>query len=263
MTVLVHTPYGSSCKESSLIYLFSNYLKTINYPVIQLTCNGAFSLCDRDEEEGWKRQVDSCLRCIKDQKNLAEWSGSQTMDLSKFISSDEVIATRRAINRFAVSQLQSAAYEGISLYEICLASFKQRYPGSLPDLSNKKHEQLLRRYLLSAARMCMASKRLLNTIRPEISLVSSGDDYITRSLIEQTKRLKFTAVIFKMDIHERCIKVINTARQTEFSSPLVVNEVIGMRPDVDTWPPQLMQLMQDIARFLDVSASQISLPLAQ
>ena len=263
MTVLVHAPYGLSHKESSLIYLFANYLKTINLDIAQITCNGAFSLCDKDEETGWRRTIRSCLGCAHNQKGLAGWSSIQDSDLSKYINADEVTFTRRVINEMSVEQLKKMTYGGVLVYDLCIESFRLRTNNINPDFNNKKHEQLFRRYMLSAVRMCISVKKLLNVLRPDMSLIASGNDFITRSYVEQSKRMNIKAVLFKMDLHERCIKVINTQNGEIFTCPLLVNDVTTMRADVNTWPKELINMMHDISSFLDVSDSQISLPLAQ
>jgi hypothetical protein len=263
MTVLLHAPYALTHKESSMIYLLANYLRTINIDVSQITCNGVFSLCDKDEETGWKRQIDSCMGCSHSQKSLAEWSSIPDAELSKYLQPEEIILTRRVVNELSVSQLKSMSFGGIPIYDVCLESFRLRSGALAPDFNNKKHEQVFRRLMLSAVRMCAAVKRALNTIRPDMSLVASGQDFITRSFTEQSKLLKSRIFVFKMDLHERCIKVIDVLNDKVFTCPLLLNDVTSMRPDVNTWPQELKNMMLEISEFLDVSESQISLPLAQ
>ena len=263
MTILLHTPYGSHHKESSLMYLVANYLHSINLSVLQITCNGLFSLCDRDEENSWKRQIDSCLSCISDQCSLARWSSIGRSDLSKYIQPDEIVSTRRMVNGLSSANLKKVKYYGIFLYDLCLESFKLRSGGGLPDLANKKHEQLIRRYMLSAMRMCLSVKRLLNIVRPELTLLASGEDFITRSYIEQAKLQKKEVILFKMDIHERCVKIINLQAPKVFNCPLLINDVTSMRGEVSTWPKELAAAINDIVSFLGVSDNQITLPLAR
>ncbi len=263
MTVIVHAPFGLSHKESSLIYLFANYLKTINISVSQVSCNGAFSLCDKDEETGWKRTIDSCMNCLHNQKSLASWSDVASLDLSKFINTDEIILTRRVINEMQVSDFKKMKFGNISIFDLCIESIRLRIGNINPDFNNKRQEQLIRRFMLSAVRMCMAVKRIVNIKRPDMSLIVSGEDYITRAYLEQAKVLKSRAILFKMDLHERCIKIHNSTDSSVFTCPMMINDVTTMRADVNSWPKELTAMMYDIAEFLDVSDSQISLPLAQ
>lgn len=263
MKIITHAPYAQASNEGGLIHLIANYLHVNFGEVSQLRCNGAFSLCDRDEETSWQRDMSSCLRCMNEQQSLASWSGIYTQDLSSYIHSDEILESRRWMFSVATDQLLRLSLKGINLSELCKESFAARCGVGEPDLMNKRHEQVLRRLLLSAARMCLAVRRFHRTFDPDLCLISGGRDFITRSFVKQSIELNKEIALFQMDLNERCIKIRKISTGKFYTSELMLSDVTTMRSDPRTWPQEVVRLIEDILTFLNVSQSQMSLPLAR
>lgn len=263
MKVAVFVPYAGASKEGGLVYLVANYLRSFLGDVINLRCNGAFSLCDRDEEIGWRRTLDSCHQCTAHQNSYASWSSVTSRDLTQFISSSEVISTRRWIHSVPTELLTKLNFRGINLYEICLESLSARLGNSKPDLANKKHEQLTRRMLLSAARMCLATKRFQQEVSPDITLVANGSDFLSRSFVQQSTAQKRESSVFKMDINERCVKITHPKGKAPFSCELLMTDITHMRADTKTWPREIIAVLEEILSFLQIEQIQITLPLAR
>jgi len=263
MKIAIFVPYGGFSKESGLMHLLANYINTITNDVLQLRCNGVFSLCDRDEESGWQRKLNSCLSCMANQTNLADWSGVSLSDLSRFITPAEIVSTRRWIHSLPTNVLNQLNFRGINLFELSSESLQQRLGVATPDLANKKHEQVTRRMLLSAARMCLATKRFQQQAAPTISLVAGGHDFITRSFAEQSRKQNSDIAVFEMDINERCVKIRHPRTNKLFACELLITDISHMRSDCKTWPREIIGVLDNILAFLEISQAQIALPLAR
>ncbi len=176
MKIAVFVPFGSQSQESGLIYLLANFLR-VNFPeVVQLRCNGAFSLCDRDAESSWTRSIQSCFGCMSDQKALSAWSGMPVQDISTYLKADDVNETKKWVHALRDEELLTATYGEEPVYKIVSESFAHRF-GMQPDLNNKQHGQYLRRLLLAGVRMSLTAKRYHLSFSPDITLVAGGRDY--------------------------------------------------------------------------------------
>jgi hypothetical protein len=263
MKTVIFTPYGSLSKESGLIHLVANYVGTVIGGVSALRCNGIFSLCDRDEETSWTRNLESCAICMTNQAQYANWAAAEILDLSLYLNSDEIVATKRWMHNLSTQSLLSACFKEVNLYQLSKESLSLRLGVAGPDLANKKHEQITRRVLLSAARMCLATARFNNKYAPDLVLVANGQDFISKAFIVQSQNQKRDIATFSVDINERCIKIRHPKTGKLFTCELLITDISNMRSDSRTWPKEILVMLDDVLNFLDISQSQIPLPLAR
>lgn len=245
------------------MYLLANYLKVSFPEVVQLRCNGVFSLCDRDADSSWTRGMASCFTCMSDQRALSSWSGVPVQDLSSFILPDDVTETKKWVLSLRDDQLLAAEFRGVSVYEVARESFANRFGSVAPDLANKNHEQYLRRLLLAAVRMSIAANRYHSKFAPDMSLVAGGRDYLTRAFVMQGRALRRDVSTFRWDVNQRAIQIAHPREKKLLSCELVPEGIRGMRSDTRTWPSELTTIMNEIGAFLGLDSSQLSLPIAQ
>lgn len=263
MKIVVFAPYGSLSEESGIIYLLANYLKPIFGEVVQLQCNGVFSMCDRDAEQSWKRSIWTCFRCLSDQKKLRQWSMLDAQDLSTHILPEDIERTKRWVHALDVSELKGASFDGADIFSLCTGSFWNRFGVSEPDLNNKNHEQVLRRFLLAASRAWIASERFHQTAAANMTFVAGGWDFITRAYTRQAKAGGVGVVLFKRDLSARAIQVIHPTNGKILSCECVIEGITNMRSDSKTWPYELVEIIEQILTFLEISDGQLMLPIAK
>lgn len=263
MRILLNLPFGGLTKEAGILHLLASHISDGSTQVSQVRCNGMFALCDRDSESGWTRRLHACSNCAADQKGFAAWAGIESLDLSPFISSAEIVDTKRLIAAMSETALLKAEFSGLNLSEIALGSFKSRFGHSTaPDMKNKQHEIFMRKLVLSAMRACMAVKRLHVKHQPDLVLASGGEDFISRSWVMQSKASRCPVAVFKTDLASRCVKISHSEQREPFICDLLLQGVEGFRPDKSTWPREIVGLLEDIRRYLGVSVGQLSMPLA-
>jgi len=191
MGIVVLSPYGLMREESGLLGLLANYLKKSAWQVSALGCNGIFSLCDRDGENGWSREVTNCFECMRQQTTLAKWSNVPTQDLSVFLSPEDILESKRWMLSAQTVGLYDALFRGINIYDVCRGSLRYRFGTETPDLKNKSHEQIVRRMMLSAVRASLAAENYNRSCAPEMALLSGGDDFITASYAMRSYKQAF------------------------------------------------------------------------
>jgi len=262
MKISVFAPFGSLSYESGLIYLLSNYLKTIYSDVRQLKCNGVFSVCDKDGEKDWKRSLDSCLQCMNDQKGLARWSNLESETLSRYIQPDRVEEGRKFFVSASMNELKSFECEGLNLFDLSKNSIIDRLQGPRIDLDNPQHEAVVRQILLAAFHMSLAAKGYIASFRPDLSFVTDSSDYISLIYKKMLEREKRATVLFKWDGAEYCVKVFHPTNGKFVSCEFLLDGIANVRPDPNTWPEEIVKMVQEVLSFLDIECDQYVLPLA-
>jgi hypothetical protein len=286
MHIVIHSPYGSYSRETGLIYLLANYIRDTVHQVSQLRCNGFFSLCNRDREWGLERRIDSCAICMNEQSRLGLWAGIEVQDLSSFISSREISETKSWILGLRREELPEAEFGGFNVFQLCKASLidrvveKKKQPvherSGVSDLTSEplaianaddiaiseKYEDLARRLMLSAVRMVVAARNFNQRVWPDLVLASSERDFISSSLVQQSRNMAIPAVTFEWDEVERMTRVGNSEGEY-FSSPLVLENISNMRSNYKTWSAEVIRMIEDLAAFLKIDINQLSLPLAR
>lgn len=264
MKVAVFTPYSLLSHEAGVIYLLANYLADL-YPesaVRQLKCNGAFSLCGHDAERGWKRNVTSCLYCAVGQQRLATWAGIDSEELAKYLMPQDVEDTLRWGSLLHDADLLTAQFGDRILYDYCKGSFKDRFGTETPDLDNKNHLRVLRRLLVSAARMFLAAERFCKAGSPEHVFVPSDSDFLTTVFLDCAALHGAITTVFKWDLHSRMMTLKASATDDEYTCSLLLEDVTSMRSDPCTWSEELLSVVNEILSFLKLSDTQLTLPLS-
>lgn len=263
MKIAIFSPYGSSSQETGILGLLGNYVKSMFEQVWLLRCNGVFSLCERDAESGWRRGIQNCFRCMGEQARLAIWSGLPCEDLSAYVHPEDVLDSKRWVTTLPIDELEEANFAGIRIFDLCRGAFRSRFGSEQPDLRNPVQDETARRLMISSIRMCLATDRFHKEQHPDLVLVSGESDYITSSFIARSRARSRDIAIFRWDLTNRSIKITHPRTLQEFSCPLVFEDITGMRGDSRTWPWELVKIVEDILVFLELSSSQLSLPMAR
>lgn len=263
MKIPIFVPFGSHSQEAGLMYLLANFLKATYPEVVQLRCNGMFSVCDRDVDSSWTRTVSSCFTCIADQKALSDWSGLPVQDFSSFLTPEDIRETKEWATALAAADLTTAEFRGMPVFEICRETFAIRFGASEFESRNKNHEQFLRKLLVSATRACLAAQRYHGSYSPDICLVSGGRDYMTQGFVTFSRAMKRDVAVFRWDVASRAIQITHPRNEKTLSCELVPEGVLGMRSDYKTWPAELVSIVQGILNFLELSGGQLKLPISR
>lgn len=263
MKVVLSTPLGHQGQETGLVYLLANYMGAASTELMNLRCNGIFSLCDRDAENSWRRNIDSCIKCTKEQSSLSDWAGFGSEDLSKYLPASEVERTKRWILTVPTSELATTSLDDSMPYEMVKHLFRARFGQETPVESNKQHEQFLRRAILSAARMTIAARRFLFAHKPNMVFVAGARDFITAALAREANRLNVDTVLFRWNLDSRAIAIHHPKNGKVLQCELVTSGVTQMRPDARTWPLEVISTLDDILGFLGVPRSELLYPIAK
>lgn len=263
MKVVMNSPMGSFAQETGLLFLLAHYMRAASTDMINLRCNGVFSLCDRDAEINWRRDVDSCIKCMQEQSTLSQWSGIETADLSPYLSSEDVERTKRWLLAVPTSELTTVSYEQIIPFELCKHLFIARFGIEKPVETNKQHEQFLRRAILSVSRTCIAMRRFLFATKPNLVFVGGARDFISQSLYQESLRMGFDAVLFRWSMENRAIRIHHPKTDKILSCDLVMSGVTQMRGDARTWPLEVVSTLDDILNFMGIPRSELLFPAAK
>lgn len=263
MKTVILTPFGCASQETGLIYLIVNYLSQVHKEIVQLRCNGIFSLCERDFLTEWQRSFSACSECLAEQIRLAEWASIGVLDLSQYLTAEEAVNSKRWLASIDASNLERSRYKGINIYQLCRESVEKRLGISDTTAHNKFHELTLRRLMLSAVRMLMATKRFNNQFHPDLALVAGGNDLITRSFVEQSQEQKKEVAVFSWNLGGHSITITHLRTGRTFSCDLVLEGIAEIRKDFRSWPPEFLDIIDQVLAFLNIPASQLSLPLAR
>ena len=268
MKIAIHAPYGALSEETGVIVLLARHLQRAvgeraGAEVVQLRCSGAFSLCDRDAEGQWKRGIDTCFRCMHEQRELAAWGDFRLADLTSFLSASQVIETRKWISYATTEELLASSFDSVVPSALISGSFKNRFGVDVPNVSNRNHEQVARRYMLAALRTSLAARRFVQRERPDVALVAAADDFISRSTAAEFAKGGVSTAVFTWDIAARVIKIQHPTNGAVFSCALVLEGIASMRSDARTWPAELASMLDEIVAFLEIPSPQIALKVAQ
>ena len=250
MRIGLFSPFGVLSQESGLIFLLGNYLRRSFPDVVQLRCNGLFSLCDRDAEGGWSRSFQTCFRCMAEQREFAQWGGLTIEELSRHLEPADVELSRRVVTNLAVDELPWAQFEGQNLFNLALGSWQNRFNVGRPDLNNPQHEQVLRRFMLSAARAFLAARRFQLQFQPDLTIVAGTTDFISRAVVAAGGSAGRTVAVCAWDVSRRAVMVTHPDRATPFACELLLEGLVDMRADPATWSPTLTGILDELNSFL-------------
>ena len=252
MNVVMFVPFGNLNQEAGVMSMLARQTAIVLSSVTQLRCNGIFAVCDRDVESSWNRDLHACARCLGEQAALGSWAEAGILDLSGFISAEEILETRRWILGLNDDELVSARYRELNVFELCRSTFSSRFGSAEIQAGNRNHQQFARRIMLAATRMCAATRRFNNRFMPDLTLVAGGDDFISRSFIQQSRQQKKAVAVFRWEAAARAIKVFHPRSSEVFSCEFILQDITSMRSDVSTWPAELLQVTSDLMSFLSI-----------
>lgn len=260
MKISIFAPYGPYSQESGVVYLLGNYLKGMFSDVSQLKCNGVFSICERDAESSWKRDIDTCTLCMADQAHLQKWSDLDSVDASRCIGAQEIEMTKRWLQEQGDAELVGLEHNCLPLFEYCEQTFQKRFAAEF-DLQNKRHVQVMRKMMLSALRMQVITNNFYNTFTPDMCFVAGGGDLLSKTFIEGLSGTHTETVRFRWDMHERTISIHRARSDEAITCELLLDGVSNMRADHRTWPDELRMIIDDILDYLDLKYAQLQLPI--
>ncbi len=249
MSVILFAPFSATSAEAGLIYLLGNYMRYLRSDVFQLRCNGAFPVCERDAENGWRRSVRSCPACTGEQRNLARWGSIESKDLSSFLQPDEVQETWRTILGIPAAELLDFKYRGVPLYDLARGSFRDYFGVESPDLNDESHQRELRRLLLATWRMSISVRRFNNRMTPQTSLVTGGQDYMTRTFVAHSVGQGVDVVVFQWSASDRAINLINLHDNSSFACEFVIEDLKNMRNNPESWSEETIEQLHAILEF--------------
>lgn len=254
MRIALHTPFGSVSQESGLLYLLANYLTSLagdapGHELLQLQCNGAFSLCDRDADRDWKRGLHSCLSCMKDQETLAAWGKVPFVRLTSFLSPEDIERTKRWALLVNANDLEKAEFDGLSVYQLVAATLQLRGKNG-GAISGGLDQQVVRRLMLSAARMIIASHRFLTSYNPERVFVASGRDFLSSCLAAVCEVRSVELVTFRWSLEDRAIRIDRNDGSDPLKCELILEGLPLLRSDYRTWSATLLTILDSVLEYL-------------
>ena len=264
MKIAIVVPFGVHQVESTGLYLIAHYLQSLFPDVVQLRCNGSFQACDRDERSDWKRTVTSCMECMQEQKLLSDWANIPHVKMTSLIDVEEIRKISEWTSRLHPEHLVHAQYEQQGLFsEYCQGTFTRRFGVDFPEVTDKEQEQYLRVLLRSSAISYIISKRFVASYSPDMSFVCGSGDFITRTYLHMLKAAGKKAVIGTWKPHENALVISHPEHERTHSCGLVFDSLASMRPDVSTWPQELLASVEEVLTFAGLTDAQLSLPIAR
>ena len=246
-----------------MVYLIGKYLLSLGHQIQVLRCDGAFSLCDRDAEDTWRRNVTSCFSCMREQQQFAQWGEFGLVELAAFLKPADIESSWRWVVERSTARLIEEAYEGQKLFQSVQQSFVNRFSVEHPDINNKQHDAYLRRLILAAARMHIAARRFVTSSLPNIAAVAGARDFLSIALLSELKSAQRDGVIFQMHVAERSIQVLHPGKQQALSCDLLVEDVTRLRSDVRTWSRELILMLDSVLEFLDIDPVPVAYSIAR
>lgn len=251
MKLAIFSPYGSFYRESGLMYLVANYLEKQGGDVTQLRCDGALPACGLDKKQQGGRAPFSCLRCMGEQKALAQWAGLKSRDLSMYLVPDDSLKSAQWISSIGRADLARIEFRGARLWDVCEAEYLARWKleDSLDKLT-KAQEQDLRSLYVSYVHTLVSSERFLSSWKPTLNFVVASQDPLSQAYLSQVRRAEGEAAVFAYNPVEETIVVESLKTGSKYSTTLIVPEATEMRADPRTWAPELTAIVNEMISFL-------------
>lgn len=261
MKTAIFTPYGTRSEESGIIYLLANYMRERTGEVYQLRCNGAFPVCDRDEEREWRRDIDSCALCSHEQLRLAQWAGVETRNMTKYLLPADIDRVRTWATRLSTDCIASAELDGHPIHDYCKASIERRTSSCRDD----ERSEISKRYLFSAGLTLAAVPRWYGELAPDLILAADGEGYMSRSFNAalEAEGAAEKVVRFRWMPSEHTIRITVSRSNESAECPLLLEDVSVMRSNHKTWPREILQLLDDVLELIGATGPELSLPIAR
>jgi hypothetical protein len=251
MKVAVFSPYGSTHKESGLVYLLANFLAKRGADVAQLRCDGALSVCGRGRGAGLARSPFECASCMREQRELANWAGIASKDISSDIVSDDIVQTVSWLRKVPREALARVEFRGVNLWNLCRDEFNARFEGGAIECLNPNQESELRGLFASSVRAAVASERFLEQVNPELVLVPSSFDPVVGAFTHESLRRGIDTAVcsFESETESLSVEFKNSGKNT-YTTQLVLEGITAMRSDPRTWGAEVTAVVYEIMTFL-------------
>ncbi len=263
MNILTLHPYGSIREEGGLALVLSRYLREFGVDTSHLKCNGAFSVCDRDAENHFRRTALQCQNCMAEQNTFAQWSGARQLRITSYLEPAQIQGTKRWVEQMDAHHLWEAVWKGIPLRTLLQGSFSRRFGTLEPDFRNVQHQHYVQKLSVASLRMLTAALKCNEDIQPNMIFMAGGDEFITACFFAAAQRMGIEVVRFTSAAEGRFVRVLRSSVDETFKSELVVSDISAFRENVQTWPSELLQSLDEMVAYLGLSQLQLELPLAR
>lgn len=256
--ISVYSPYGAYGEEVGTLTLFSYFIRDMFLGVYPLACNGAFSLCERDNEIVGERSIRNCMSCFKEQKLHHNSIGASAIEISSLLRPREIRETHEWVSSLATADLNGAVYGGMQIGELLDRVYRRRGANfSLFDVA-QDDETLVRRGLLVVARVIEAARRFISIYNPDLILVARGDDILTRPFVQTAKALGAKVSTFRWDLGVRSVLVSHPTHETYWRCEIILPATTN-KPELPKLVEQHQSQLIDLARFLGLATEQLTL----
>ncbi|MGI6681044.1 MAG: hypothetical protein ACOX3T_06165 [Bdellovibrionota bacterium] len=247
------SPYGTLIKESGFMYMFARYISTFYSNISQLKCNGLFTICSRDYLEKERRDFLMCSNCMACQDELANWSEISSFELSKCLRADALRYIKKEFLLVPDEELNNVYYEELNIYDLCRGSFFNFVGNEMPDISNKKNLQLVKKIMLSSIKVIEAIKTYYSNESPSLFFIPSSKDFLTHSILEYLKIANKNFVEIDWSEEKNIFSIINSSKKELKQYEIYIDSIIHFRNDCSTWPEEFINMLNDVANFVGLS----------
>jgi hypothetical protein len=225
MKILSFCPYGSFSEEAGILYLLASYLNSSGHQLLHAQCNGIFPICERDQKIGWKRSLESCSLCMGEQRALAQLGGVEVIELSKYLTSNDIVNSLRRISAISRDDLVEAEYEGISLFSVCLPVFKKMFGRDEPHFLHRHHEPALRHLFTSTILSFEAAAKVARIYQPDTALIADGIDIVTQAFLRAFDRCSVDSVTLRWREESNNIRIFQHSQSESLEIDFFVEAI--------------------------------------
>ena len=250
MKIALLSPYGMLSPESGLLYVIARYAVALGHEVVDLRCNGCVSVCERDAESEWNRQIDQCSGCESESRSLAAWAGISAVELSDCISSEVRKSIHAQLLFLNAEQSWSYPIKNSSVSLLAADLFLKRFAREKPDFSNRNHEFFCKKTASEVLILERAFAKFSEEIKADLFLVAGQ-----KTVFAQAAQLAWQEqkkISFIWDLAERADRISPSWHSEQLLCSLLLERVTGMRPDVKTWPSELLSILREIATLMQI-----------
>jgi hypothetical protein len=250
MKFALFSPYGLMHREAGLMYLVANYLVKQGAEVVQMRCDGALPACGRDRKGGGARSPFQCARCLNEQRSLSAWAGAQCRDVSQFLIPEDIKKTAEWIAAVPTSALERVEFRGVNLWSVCVNELRMRWDDLDVSALTEAQEGDLRDLYVAYVRVAVASERLIEQWKPDLTVLSSIQDPMAHAYLLQAKLAGIDAAVCSYQADEEVVVFESLANKERYTTPLALEGITSMRSDPRTWGPEVTAVVHEVLTFL-------------
>ena len=258
MSLLIFTPYGSYSPETGLLFALARYLHSRGYGLINMRCNGALLSCGRDGNSANRRSVLTCIQCMNDSEALTRWAEIPSLDLSPYIKHSDIEEYEEELVNAFYGSSQQMLVDGIELRSLIAPSEAYPAAGQAPELGSPK---CTRRDLIQKIRLIRAFGRVFQQHQVDAVLSLGQRDFVIDGLHKVAAMHKVQQYQFTWLPEKMVMTIASSVNAREYRSELMLDGVISMRGDVESWPEPIQQEFLAIEQYMEISQQQLSLPM--